>query len=141
MRWMARKSGLLFALIYGLMAMPAHTNSLPPPVLTGSWGGQHIRLDITQAGATVEYDCAMGSIHEPLVPDENGKFEARGTYVFEPGGPYHLGEPPLKEHPALYRGWTNGSEMRLTVILLDTGAEAGTFSLGLGREPMLEKCL
>lgn len=73
--------------------------------------------------------------------DKDGNFEARGNHVFERGGPYQVGEPPLKLHPVLYRGWTDGRQMRLTVALLETGEDVGTFALGLGRPPQLDKCL
>lgn len=109
--------------------------------LGGTWGGEHIRMVVSEAGAAVEYDCAVGAIDEPLKPDREGIFEARGTYVFERGGPRYQGEPPPKKHPASYRGWTDGSEMRLTVTLLDEKKDMGTFSLGRGRRAVLEKCL
>ena len=96
---------------------------------------------VTAGGATVEYDCARGTIDEPLLVDKDGNFEALGIHVFERGGPARLGEPQPKQHAALYRGWTDGSQMRLTVSLIDTAKQVGTFSLGLGRPPMIEKCL
>ena len=98
-------------------------------------------MEVTKTGAKVEYDCAFGKIDEPLLTDKNGNFEARGTHVFERGGPLEIGEPPPKRLPAAYRGWTDGSRMSLTVTLLDTGKDVGTFSLGLGRPPRIEKCL
>ncbi len=138
-RCLAILATLAFLLLFH--ATMAHADSLVPSVLTGSWGGEHIRLVVTETGATVEYDCAAGRITEPILPDNDGTFQASGIHVFERGGPLRLGEPPAKAYPALYRGWTDGSEMRLTVTLLDTGREVGTFSLGLGRQPLLEKCL
>ena len=138
---MAWKVCLCIALICGLITIPAQANSLLKSVPTGLWGGEHIRLAVTEKGATVEYNCAAGKIDEPLLTDKDGNFEARGIHVFEHGGPHRLGEPPSKQRPALYRGWTDGSQMRLTVTLLDRGEDVGTFSLGLGRLPQLEKCL
>ena len=141
MTQMAWKACLCIALLCGLITIPAHANSLLKAVPTGSWGGVHIRLVVTDAGAMVEYDCAFGTIDEALRLDKNGNFEARGTHVIERGGPLQIGEPPPKRHPAMYRGWTDGSHMRLTVTLLDTKEDVGTFLLGLGRQPQLEKCL
>jgi hypothetical protein len=128
-------------LLHGFVTMAAHANALLKAVPTGSWGGEHIRLVVTDAGAMVEYDCAFGTIDEPLRLDKNGNFEAFGTHVIERGGPLQIGEPPPKRHPAMYRGWTDGRHMRLTVALLETGEDVGTFALGLGRPPQLEKCL
>lgn len=125
------------ALLCGMFAVQAHALSSD---LTGSWGGEHIRLDIAEAGAKVEFDCAFGTIDEPLVPDEKGAFVVLGTHAYESGGGRQPGELALKGSPASYRGWTDGSEMRLTVTLIDTGRVVGTFSLRQGRPPVLEKC-
>lgn len=109
--------------------------------LGGAWGGQHIRLEVTDKGARAEFDCAAGVIEEPIAPDREGNFEQRGIYVYERGGPRHPADPPPKRHPAVYRGWTDGAEMRLTVSLTEGNKEIGTFTLGRGREAVLEKCL
>ena len=121
--------------------MPIHADAVGVPVPTGSWGGEHIQLVVTEAGAKVEYDCAFGRIDEPLLRDKEGNFEARGVHAFERGGPRQLGEPAPEPHPARYEGWTDGRQMRLTVTLPDKGKVVGSFSLGLGRQPLLEKCL
>jgi hypothetical protein len=127
-------------LMCGLVRMQTHADSLVTSVPVGVWGGAHIQLVVKEASAALEFDCAFGEIDEPLHPDMDGNFEVRGVYMFERGGPGREVEPPLRRYPALYRGWTNGKEMRLTVTLLDRGREVGTFSLGLGRRPFLDKC-
>ena len=132
---------LLPALICGFVAMPAQANSPLKSVPIGTWGGDHIRLSVTETGSKVEYDCGFGTIDGPLLLKKDGTFEAHGVHVYERGGPIRLGEPPPKRHPALYRGWTDGSQMHLTVILLETGKAVGDFSLGLGHPPLIEKCL
>ena len=141
MIWMVFKTCLYLALMYGLVTMPSQANSLLKSVPTGSWGGEHIRVAVLEEGAKIKYDCAFGTIDEPLLLDKDGNFEAHGTHVYERGGPLRLGEPPPERYPALYRGWTDGSQMHLTVTLLETGEVVGDFSLGLGRPPMIEKCL
>ena len=32
---------------------------------TGVWGGQHIRAEVTDRGADIEFDCAHGAIDQP----------------------------------------------------------------------------
>ena len=123
------------------LAMPGQADALLNSIALGLWGGEHIRMIVTAGGAKIEYDCARGIIDESLAVDKDGNFEALGIHVFEPGGPAGLGEPPPEQHPALYRGWTDGSQMRLTVSLLDTGKTVGIFTLGLGRSPSMDKCL
>ena len=136
----AWKFFLFLGIFYGFITIAAQADSLKL-VPTGSWGGEHIRLEITETGATVEYDCAAGRIEGPLFLDKADNFEARGIYISERGGPRQIGGPPPKQHPAMYRGSVDGTQMRLTVTLLETSKSVGTFLLGLGRLPLLEKCL
>src|SRR5664280_1463436 len=51
------------------------------------WGGNHVSLEITPQGATLEFDCAHGNISEPIKANAKGEFAARGTYTPERGGP------------------------------------------------------
>lgn len=109
-------------------------------VAAGAWGGTSIRLEVTSQGATIEYDCAHGSIDEPLVTDRDGRFSAVGTHVREHGGPIRQDEQP-DSHPAHYRGQSSGETMRLTVTLTDLQQEIGTFILTRGATGRLFKCL
>jgi hypothetical protein len=127
--------------LWGLVPMLTHVAGVGPPVPTGVWGGEHIRLVVTETGATVEYDCDVGRIDGPLLRNQEGDFEARGVHVFGRGGPGRLGDPAPTQDPAQYQGWTDGSHMRLIVTLSASGKQVGTFSLELGRQPLLEKCL
>ena len=108
--------------------------------LVGVWGGEHIGLVVSDSSATIEYDCAHGTIDEPIIFDENGEFEVSGIHVFERGGPIRIDEVP-DEHPALYKGHIEGSVMTLIVTLTDTEVEFGTFTLNLGANPNVYKCL
>jgi hypothetical protein len=119
--------------------MAAYT--MAASVVTGSWGGNGVLLLATDAGARVEYDCAAGTIDEPLLLNEEGDFVAHGRHVFEPGGPRRLDEPPPISRPSEYHGSIVEDEMSLTVILLDTGEELGRFRLGRNQPADLEKCL
>ncbi len=138
---MRRMVCLCVTIICGFTTLPILANSLLKSVPIGSWGGEHIRMVVTKTGAKIEYDCALGTIEEALLLDQDGNFEAHGIHVFERGGPIRLGEPPPERHSALYHGTVDGTQMRLTVTLLETGKEVGTFLLGLGRPPLIEKCL
>ena len=110
--------------------------------VTGSWGGDHIALVATATGARVELDCGHGRSDEPLQANADGTFEARGTYVPEEGGPTDLSRPSTARIlVVLYKGWTDGGRMRLTVLVPETGREIGSFSLCSGCQPHLEKCL
>jgi hypothetical protein len=135
------KTCLFLALICGAFTIASYGDSMAAGNLMGEWGGPHIRLVVKGTSAALEFDCAFGEIDGSIHPDKDGNFEVHGVYAAERGGPRRIGEPPPKRNPAIYRGWTNGKEMRLTVILVDTGREVGSFSLGLGRRASLDKCL
>ncbi|MBV8859546.1 MAG: hypothetical protein JOZ02_21620 [Acidobacteria bacterium] len=106
---------------------------------TGTWGGEHIGLEVTEDGGRVEYDCAHGTIDRRIITDAEGGFELRGTHVRERGGPVRKGVPE-DSHPAVYKGRIKGDTMTLTVEESDTGQSVGTFTLKLGREPHVVKC-
>jgi hypothetical protein len=109
---------------------------LPP----GAWGGRGVGLTIGAKDATVEYDCAHGTIDPPIRLDRRGRFDVRGTHVLEHGGPEREGEA-LPHRPVRYTGRVAGETMSLTVTFDDTGEGIGNFTLSRGRAPLLRKCL
>ena len=111
------------------------TAPLPP----GLWGGEHIRLEVSEGGATVEYDCAHGTLDARIVVDRRGHFRASGRHFEEHGGPVRQDES-LQSYTVSYAGRVKGGVMRLTVARADTGARVGTFTLARGREPVIVKC-
>ena len=110
------------------------------PLPNGQWGGEHVGLVVTSSGASVEYDCAHGTINVPIEIQDGGRFLATGTHTFEHGGPVREDESP-DTHPAEYRGRVSGSTMSLTVTLTDTTLAIGQFTLLRGGTPMVFKCL
>lgn len=108
-------------------------------VKTGTWGGQHIALEVTAEGARVEYDCAHGTVDEKFMADAQGRFDLRGTHVREHGGPVRRDETP-DTHPARFTGQVNGDTMTLTLTETDTNETVGTFTLVFGQPPRVMKC-
>lgn len=106
----------------------------------GTWGGNHISMEVTDEGAQVEYDCAHGTISEPLRIDSQGKFSAKGTHVRERGGPQRLGTEE-KGEPVTYSGTTDGKTATVTVTNSVTDEVIGTFTLTLGKSSRIVKCL
>ena len=109
-------------------------------VPAGAWGGAHISLQVTEGGATFELDCAHGNIEGPLALDARGRFDNRGEYFRESGGP-DLQFPRPDNHPAQFEGWSDGHRMTLKIVLTDSGQTIGEFELTLGAEPQITKCL
>lgn len=105
----------------------------------GGWGGEHIRLEVTDSGAEVEHDCAHGTIARPIVLDGDGRFDVKADFVVERGGPVRRDQPPTVR-PARYAGRVEGDTMTLAVTLTDTGEDAGTFTLTRGSSGRLMKC-
>jgi hypothetical protein len=115
---------------------PAKTDS----VLTGTWGGEHMGLDVSNGGARVEYDCAHGTIDEPMKLDSSGYFDLRGRHVKEHGGPVREDEKS-GDQPARYTGRIQDQTMTITVKLAETNEAVGTFTLTHDKTPRIRKCL
>ena len=111
-----------------------------PAVVTGDWGGPHLGLVATTAGATLEYDCAGGRIPVPIRPDAAGRFLLVGEHIPGHGGPIGIDEV-LERRPARFQGTVRGDTMTILVTLTDTNESLGTFTLIRGASPRVFKCL
>jgi hypothetical protein len=110
-----------------------------PEHLVGLWGGPHAAVEFQGGLADVEFDCAAGSIDEPIVPGPGGKFLAKGTYRTGATGPIRVGQI-FKSQPASYSGEVTKTVMTLNVALED-GTALGPFTLTEGAPPQLTRCL
>lgn len=108
-------------------------------LLVGLWGGEHISLQVTEHGATVEYDCGHGTISRRIFLDRQGRFDVQGTHFEEHGGPIRETEQ-LNSYPVRFTGRIRGKIMKLTVRRGDTRELIGVFTLIYGQEPLLIKC-
>jgi hypothetical protein len=107
---------------------------------TGIWGGDHIRLEVTDQGATVEFDCAHGTIPRRIILDRLRRFDAGGQFVAEHGGPVRQDEQ-VSGYGVRFTGRVDGQRMKLTVRNSATKELIGNFTLFHGREARLMKCL
>ena len=105
----------------------------------GTWGGDHILLEVTADGATLELDCAHGAVEGAIRLDSEGRFDAGGIFVQERGGPVREGGEDAR--PARYTGSVEGKTMTLTIAVGDGGETLGPFELVHGRSARLTKCL
>jgi hypothetical protein len=127
---------LLLLLLVACASSPGGASRLER-VPSGEWGGEHVRLTVESAGGIVEFDCAHGTLDQPLVLDADGRFDVRGTLVAE-GGPVREDETE-NARACRYRGHTDGQRLTLEVTL-EGGEAAGTFSLTRGGRARLVKC-
>ncbi len=111
----------------------------PYRLAQGTWGGAHISVNVGESSATIEFDCAHAQIDGPLVTDRRGRFDLKGTFAREHGGPVRDNEQSTSQ-PARYTGWTDGKKMTLTVILAGRKETIGTFNLTLGGGGRVFKC-
>jgi hypothetical protein len=108
------------------------------PLMPGVWGGDHIRMVIGRESTRLEYDCAAGTIDQPIGLDASGQFTVKGSYAPEHHGPRRDGETAARR--AVYVGRVTGATMTLTVTLEAGGQRVGRFTLKRGNDPLLMKC-
>lgn len=126
---------------------PGNAPSGANMVASGQWGGQGIGLLIEGSTIRFEYDCAHGTIDGASIPlDAAGKFEVKGTHIFEFGASEQVESP----HQARYTGTVKGNVMTLTVTVANasptnpnaTGEQVlGPFTLTLNTKPFIRKCM
>jgi hypothetical protein len=124
----------LAASLLALVIMTAETRT----VRLGEWGGPHARLTVRADAASVEFDCARGSIAGKIPVNGKGEFEVRGRYTPERGGPIRKGDARTGV-PVKYRGTVRDSTLTLETVG-DDGTVLGTFVLSRGTQARLMKC-
>jgi hypothetical protein len=133
------KAAVAACLVAGLTASSLARPKKMKYIPDGVWGAQHIRVQVEKGSATIEYDCAHGTITGPLKVDSKGRFSLLGTHVGEHGGPTREGEDQ-RGSPARYSGWTDGRTMKLTVTLVGSNDSVGTYTLTRGQSGRVFKC-
>ena len=121
---------------------PAQSSPAGPAkaVPNGVWGGEHIRMEVNDSGADIEFDCARGSISQRLALDAEGRFKLQGTYKAETAAPAaEDGGSTGSGVTATYTGVFNGSSLRLEVTIEGQDTPR-TFDLLLGDQGHLAKC-
>lgn len=108
--------------------------------VTGTWGGEHLRLELTSAGGDAEYDCAHGGLQEPITVDARGMFDVAGVHIREHGGPVREGEQ-VDSLPARFAGRVDGDRMTLRVFVGARPDTLGPFQLTRGADARILKCL
>jgi hypothetical protein len=114
----------------------APTKTVP----NGMWGGEHIRMEVNDSGADIEFDCARGSISQRLELDGKGRFKVQGIYRAETPAPAAVdGGLTASGVKATYTGALSGSSLRLEV-LIEGQHVPRTFDLVQGDQGHLAKC-
>ena len=116
-----------------------HFHGQERPLALGSWGGEHIHLEVTADGAITEYDCAHGTISQKISLDRRGRFNVAGVYIAEHGGPVREGHQ-ADRIPVQFTGRVSEKRMSLMVRRRGSGHLIGNFTLVFGQEASLVKC-
>ena len=128
------------ALLAFVSLLGACATTVPAGPVTGSWGGEHVGLTLGSTSGRLEYDCAAGTIAEPLILSADGSFAVDGTHTPGMGGPDRIGYIP-PSYPARYTGTVRGETMTLRVSVPSRNLTLGPFRLRRNAEPRLLKCL
>ena len=128
-------SALVFLAALPTVASPRVASARRVPA--GDWGGPHAKLEVHGTGATLELDCAHGTIDGALRLGKAGRFEAKGRYQFEGGA--MMTPEPTEGGPARYSGTLKGKTLTLRIVT-EGGQTLGPFQLERGGPAELVKC-
>jgi hypothetical protein len=105
---------------------------------TVTWGGEHVRMDVSKSGATLDFDCATGTITQTL--PQQGTFSLKGTFTPEHGGPTRDSPPPTID--ATYSGTIKDDTLTLRIVLAgkEKDPEAPQYALMKGSQGNVRKC-
>lgn len=107
-------------------------------VQIGLWGGNGIKLDVSDTEARVDFACAHAVLGAPIPLDSIGSFFASGTYFREGPGP--ISEPDVQGTPATFLGRVTGDFMKLSVTLDEDNKFIGSFELQRNKSSRIIKC-
>lgn len=112
-------------------------NSPVKPTAVGEWGGPQVRMNITEAGGTLELNCETTTINEPIKLDENGEFEAKAEMASDGPGPSRVSDDNAR--PVVLKGKIEGNKMHVEVRF-DEQHEPESYDLIRGYKSRLTKC-
>ena len=116
-----------------------------PDHLLGVWGGPHAAVSFQGGLAEVQFDCASGTIDDPITAAKDGSFSAKGTYRTGAPGPVKVGQF-FKSQGAVYSGRIakaarEAPQVMTLNVALEDGTALGPFTLSEGTPPQITRCL
>src|SRR5205807_8813090 len=97
----------------GMLGLPINGQVRTTGLPVGLWGGEHISLEVTGQGATIEYDCAQATIEQRLALDRRGRHDVSGMQVQQRGGPVRQIDESAG-YPVRFTGQVSGKKMKLS---------------------------
>ena len=117
-----------------------------PQHIIGPWGGPHVGANFSGGLADLQFDCAAGTIDDPIMITEVGPFSVKGTYRTGASGPIRVGQF-FKSQEALYSGeiakgpGKDSPRVMTLSVTLEDGTALGPFTLTEGAPPQITRCL
>jgi hypothetical protein len=102
----------------------------------GGWGGEHVGLFVESTSVSFLFDCAGGSVSQPIPLAADGSFDVTGTYS-NGGNAFGVDHTP---HATRYFGRVTGTHISFTRILLDGSLPDATFTADFGVPPGIVAC-
>jgi hypothetical protein len=139
MKRMRRKILMAIVTVVAMLAaMPAASSLAAKKTrLRGNiWGSEQAIVTVTAKGATIEFECADGTIDEPLTINKDGTFDLSGTFTPRSHGPTRDDGPAQVK--SRYAGRSDGNSLEFTIKLSDT--TLGPFTVKRGEHPALKRC-
>lgn len=102
------------------------------------WGTAHLKLEVTAEGANLDFDCASGTIPNPVAIDAAGDFRLKGTFTRERPGP--VMRDGNTAAVAIYAGSIKGDTMLLTITAGALNESVGEYVLVRGKHGRVIKC-
>ena len=125
---------LIIALaVFTVSAAAQKTTAVPK----GEWGGRGIAMTITDAGASIQFDCADGTITKQLRINKDGGFTAEGTLMRNGPGPIRVGAQGLA---VIFTGKVTRKTMTLRMSDAKSGEKLGEYAATLGQTTRLHRC-
>lgn len=137
---------LLLAPLLGAALLVGGCSTMPgaPDNLAGRWGGPHVGLLFEGGLGEAQFDCASGTVDEPVFPARDGSFSAKGTYRTGAPGPIKVGQF-FKSQGAVYSGTVEsvkaGPKVMTLNITLEDETRLGPFTAMEGAPPAVTRCL
>jgi hypothetical protein len=103
------------------------------------WGGRGASMTMNAQGASLEFNCAHGTILQAIAPNAKGEFSVAGTYTPERGGPVQKNSSS-NDLPATYKGAIDGDTMQLQIVLGNSSQPPPPVTLARGKTARLVKC-
>jgi hypothetical protein len=109
------------------------------------WGGAHAGAVFQGGLADVQFDCASGTIDDPVYPAPDGSFSVKGTYRTGAAGPVKVGQF-FKSQDAMFSGQVakavekKAPRIMTMHVTLEDGTTLGPFTLTEGAPPQLTHC-